>query len=138
MEDKSIWGWLIAAAVLIFLYLKIRKPPTTLPESKPSMLTAVTCAPPSGDTFPSNVPTIAAGNLEPPQRVITRPLTPSPIPLSHVVLPIDAPPPFSLIPNKPQSPVIAKVISNQCNPVLLRQPYVAGSFYQAGTYRRTI
>jgi hypothetical protein len=111
-EENSggMWTLLIVAAVLIIIYLNIKKPPTTLPKSAPSNAPkAVTCAPPSGDTFPSNLPTVAPGIPQPK----TTPITPCVVrqtgvtihcchilvggqPL-HAITPVDAPPPFSLI-----------------------------------------
>jgi hypothetical protein len=82
---------------LLFLLLRIQKPVTTVPQSKqPTPQFQLTCAPPSGDTFPSNVPAIATGSPE-----VFSALRPSSVALQQSevthLLPVDAPPPFSLM-----------------------------------------
>ena len=94
-KDSNIWFWLAAAIVLIFIYSRIRKPATTLPQSQTvTAVPSVSCASPSGDTFPSGVTTIAAGNREP---VAATNVRVSPV-IVHAILPVDAPPPLSLVP----------------------------------------
>jgi hypothetical protein len=92
--------------LVLFILAAIKKPAVPLPNNvtQGGIYNQITCAPPSGDTFPPNVPTIAAGITEPTQGIIA-PYNPSSS--SHVLFPVDAPPPFSLI---RQSPVIVRSV----------------------------